>query len=358
MELLRWPTTRPRDQLHMKTLQIVTTDNRSFFNEQVDTLERKGIECDVLSIAPTLDDYRSMQGPYSKYVLPDKQHSLPYYFLNTLYAYPKVLQRIRRGEYDLVHANCGLTAPFALLQPERPVVQTFWGSDLMGDYLYGQYDHVCTFCAKRFDAAIVRNEAMRRKLGTDAHVIPAGVDMERFRPMPKETSCEAVGWSSERRHVLFPYEPRKERKNYPLAKAVVDRTNERVDDSVVLQTVHGVDHDRIPIYMNASDALILTSTLEGSPNTVKEALSCNLPVVSTDVGDVRERLRGVRPSAVATETNDLVDGLVEVIEHGGRCNGREQIEPLSWDRVGDRIIDVYEKVLYGSRNDVHEPYTA
>lgn len=345
MKLSQQTRLRTQDQQHMKTLQLVTTDNRSFFNKQVDSLDEKGIQCDILAVAPTQEEYLSMRGPYSKYILPEKQQSIPYYLLNTLYAYPKVLQKVQKGEYDLIHANSGLTAPFALLQPERPVVQTFWGSDLMGDYLYGQYDHVCKFCAKRFDAVIVRNEAMKRKLGMDAHIIPAGVDMETFKPMPRETACKAVGWSSKKRHVLFPYEPRKERKNYPLAKKVVDRANEQVEEEIVLQTVYGVDHDCIPVYMNASDVLILTSKLEGSPNTVKEALACDLPVVSTDVGDVCERLRHVEPSAIGRTEDELVKGLTRVLKHGGRCNGREQVEPLSWERTADRIIKVYESVL-------------
>lgn len=329
----------------MKTLQIVTTDNRSFFNNQVESLEQKGIQCDVIPVSLTRDEYSQIRERTPMGFLPEKQHSLRYYMLQTLFSYPKVLYRIQTGEYDLIHANCGLSAPFALLQPERPVVQTFWGTDLMGDYVYGQYDRVCDFCAKRFAASIVRNKSMEQKLDVNAHIIPAGVDMDLFEPSSMEAARQSVGWSSEKRHILFPYAPRNERKNYPLAKSVVEMVNERVDDEVVLQTVYNVSHDRIPTYMNASDALILTSKLEGSPNTVKEAMACNLPVVSTDVGDVRERLAAVHPSTVASETDELVDGLVSVIEDGGRSNGREQVKPLSWDRIGDEIISVYETVV-------------
>ena len=96
--------------------------------------------------------------------------------------------------------------------------------------------------------------------------------------------------------------------------------------------------------MNAADALLLTSKLEGSPNTVKEAMACNLPVVSTDVGDVRTRLENVTPSAVCTSEAELVDRLVEVLETGERSNGRTHVETVSWDRMADEIIQVYNHV--------------
>jgi len=89
-----------------------------------------------------------------------------------------------------------------------------------------------------------------------------------------------------------------------------------------VRTVSRVPHERVLYYVNALHTLLLTSRLEGSPNTVKEALACNVLVVSTDVGDVRERLRGVEPSTVATDPEALATGLVFAVQRGGRCNGR------------------------------------
>ena len=334
----------------MDVLQLVTTDDRTFFLDQVRALERQGINCDVLAASPGSRSYTDSLGPLSRRVLPDPGHNVPYYAVNAAYGYPRILKTILENDYDLIHVNSGLAAPYGLLQPSRPVVQTFWGSDLMGDYLGGRYSHVCRFCARRFDASIVRNEAMRQQLGTDAHVIPAGVDMQKFKPLPRDDALERVGWDAETKHVLFPYDPTKshskrlDRKNYHLASTVADRAADQLEDPLELQTVSGVPHDEMLYYMNAADALLLTSKLEGSPNTVKEAMACNLPVVSTDVGDVRTRLQDVSPSAVCTTETELVDALVDVLEAGERSNGRIHVEAVSWDRMADNIIQVYEHV--------------
>jgi glycosyltransferase involved in cell wall biosynthesis len=97
--------------------------------------------------------------------------------------------------------------------------------------------------------------------------------------------------------------------------------------------------------MNAADVLLVTSRWEGSPNAVKEALACNLPVVATDVGDVRERLAGVSPSYVCQSDADLVTSLVDVLSDPRPSNGRTAANEVSLSRMGDRLQHVYETVL-------------
>jgi len=97
--------------------------------------------------------------------------------------------------------------------------------------------------------------------------------------------------------------------------------------------------------MNAADVMLLTSKHEGSPNTVKEAMACNIPVVSTPVGDVRERLAGVSPGGVGATESELVVLVEDVLSNPTRSNGREAVQEVSWDRIGDQIIDIYQSVL-------------
>lgn len=301
----------------MRVLNLVTSKS-PFFTQQVTSLEDRGIEMDTLSVPGT-----------------GRERRLRHY----LYFYKNVLS-VNPLQYDLVHTNYGLTAPFALGQPRRPVVLTLWGSDLMGTF-----GSLSERCASMCDEVIVRSQEMNEKLGGNAHVIPAGIDLELFEPLPQPEALREVDWSPDEKHVLFPYSSDREIKNYPLARDTVAAVDEQTDVPVNLQVVTGIDHDRIPVYMNAADALLLTSKREGSPNTIKEAMACNTPIVSTDVGDVRERLEGVSQSAVCRTETDLVDSLRDILFTDDRSTGRDAIRDLSLEHTAERIVDVYEQAL-------------
>lgn len=309
----------------MHVLNLVTNPDARFFEQQVRALERRGVREKTVSV------------PGSRRVT-DRTSSSRSVF-DYVRFYPRVLRHSLRG-FDLVHANYGLTAPAALGQPTRPIVLTLWGSDLFGDYGW-----VSRWCAERADAVIVMTEEMASELGTiDTHVIPHGVDLDRFRPMSQQTARAQVNWRRDAAHVLFPYAKRRPVKDYPRAESVVRAVRDRVDEDIELHTLFDEPHDRMPLYMNAADAMIMTSKHEGSPNSVKEAMACNLPVVTTDVGDVGERLAAVTPSYVCQSDEELVEGLVDVLDRRTRSNGRKHVESLGVDRMAERIVAVYESV--------------
>jgi glycosyltransferase involved in cell wall biosynthesis len=313
------PVTEPVETL--SALQLVTTP-RPFFTEQLKSLDRAGVESTTLTV-PGTSRSRSVT--------------------DFLRYYPRVLERTVGGEqWDVIHANFGLVAPHALAQPSRPVVLSLWGTDLMG-----RYAEVSKWCAKHCDAVVVMSEGMGELLDTDCHVIPHGVDLKRFEPIAQAQAQADLGWDRTAKHVLFPYGPDREVKNFSRAAAVVERARKRFDGPIELHVVQGVSHDTIPTYMNAADSLLITSHREGSPNAVKEALACNLPVVSTDVGDVPERLDGVYPSYICETDEDLASALTTVFAHDSRSNGRETVEDVSLERMGERLRAVYESVGAG-----------
>jgi glycosyltransferase involved in cell wall biosynthesis len=310
----------------VRVLSLVTSSDASFFEVQVRTLERMGVDCTTVGISTTAarnesEKGRRSVGQYARF-------------------YSTALRR-SFGDYDLVHANYGLTAPAAVVQPNLPVVLSLWGSDLMG-----RIGPATKLFARFADEVVVMSDRMAAMLDQPCHVIPHGVDTDRFEPLSKGQCREELGWARDQTHVLFPYGTRRAVKNYPRAERVVAAARDRLDGPVELHTVSGVAHDRMPIYMNAADTMVLTSRHEGSPNTVKEALACNLPVVTVDVGDVAEQVAGVSGAAVCRSDEELVQALVETLEEPLECNGREKVErEMSAERMGERLLAVYEQAL-------------
>lgn len=313
----------------MRILSLVSNSDSKFYRQQVDGLRARGHTVETVAVPGR----RAENGGELE------RRSVPVYLKYYLRAVAA-----KSGEYDLVHANYGLTAPPALAPPFHPVVLSLWGSDLMGEY--GWLSRVCS----RFsDAVVVMSEEMADHLGTECHVVPHGVDFDRFRPLPRTRARAELEWDPDAHHVLFPYAPSRDVKDFPRAKRIVERLRSRLDEPVELQTMSGVPHDRVPLYMNAADAALLTSKREGSPNTVKEALACNCPVIATDVGDVAERVDDVAHSTAASDDDVLASTLLAALRAGERSDGREAVRDLRLERQLDRIEGVYRSV---SRREV------
>jgi glycosyltransferase involved in cell wall biosynthesis len=304
-------------------LNLVSSLNTPLLRQQLPELERQGVESTVLSVP----------GAWN----PGAQRSVTNYV--EMYG-QTLLEVLRGGDFDLIHANYGLLAPIALAQPtDLPVVVSIWGTDL-----YSKFGWAVRRSVPYCDAVVVMSEKMRRDLDVDSVVVPHGVDFEKFRPGPQSEARAHLGWDPNAHHVLFPYSPRRPVKDYQRAQRVIAAVDERLEDPVYLQVVQGIEHDAVARYHNAADLLLLTSKHEGMPNSVKEALACNRPVVSTDVGDVARRLEDVTPSAVCDTDEELIDSVTGILRSGAESNGRSQIEDLRLERTVGRLREVYASV--------------
>lgn len=285
--------------------------------------------------------------------------------LNYVQAWRRLRKHTAGNTYDLVHAQWGQSAVLAL--PKRlPWVITFRGNDLEGivgeggEYtLNGRIQQtISRFMASLADQVVVVSDRLGGRLKRkDYHVIPSGLDLDLFRPIPQDEARRFLNLPPEKKLVLFAASRKDNpRKRFDLAEAAIERIKERFEAELVVATK--VPHSSIPYYMNACDALLLTSMHEGSPNVVKEALACDLPVVSMDVGDVAQRVRDIEGCVICREyTPDAIAGCLEqVLANGKRIDGRRTVEELDESLLTQRVIEIYRNVLV--RSSTVEPVMA
>lgn len=273
---------------------------------------------------------------------------------NYFRAVGEVRRRLRGGRFDLIHAHFGLAGLVARCQVRVPVVVTFHGDDVLGQFkrgggmtLMGRFYQISSLILARLvSAAIVQSRPMKSKLRLEsARIIPQGVDLGLFRPLDRNEARRALQLGLEKKFVLFPYDPAVERKRFDVIEASVALARAQVPELEILQ-VTGAPNDRMPLYMNAADVFVLASLAEGSPVAVKEALATNLPVITVDVGDAAELISGVRGChLVPRDAEAIAAKIVEVCRGGARTNGRERIGRLSLEAVRKQVVEVYDAVL-------------
>ncbi len=290
----------------------------TFVRDQVESLRGLGVDLDVFF----------MDGKASR--------------LNYARGFADLPRHLRRhAPYDLIHAHYVFSGLVALSQRRLPVVLTHHGIEVV----LGWQGQLCRWVTPRVDAVIVTSGVVKRALGDeDAVVIPCGVDMARFAPMLQAEARARLGLPADAKLVLFAGEPRPE-KRLEIIQAAVALLSAQ-DSRVQLVVASNRPHEEMPLYMNACDVLALASDFEGSPMVIKEAMACNLPIVSVDVGDVAEIIGDTDGCYLCARTpEDMAAKLRLALARGGRTDGRRRVAHLSLEATARQIVAVYERVL-------------
>jgi teichuronic acid biosynthesis glycosyltransferase TuaC len=337
-------TTRPR--VLMLTSEWPTPQrpyHAPYLVQQVDFLRGAGVDVDVFS-------FRGARRP-----------------LNYLKAWWRLRRQLRQRRYDLLHAQFGQSA--LLAWPKRlPLVVTFHGCDLQGVKRPdgrlswgGRFlQRLCQLIALRADAVILVSERMRQFIprSVPASIIPTGLNFDEIPLVDRAEARRRRGLPLSERLVLFVGNPVETVKRYPLAQQAVEALNRTCPARLILGW--GVLRPEILLLMNACDALVMTSIQEGSPCVVKEALACNLPIVSLDVGDVPVRVKDVAGCEICADERPetIAAALERVLRRGERVRGRDAVQELDERRLAARITAIYKAVLRNAADHEIETTTA
>lgn len=257
------------------------------------------------------------------------------------------LRRLLRGSrFDLVHAHYGLPGWCARFAGAEPLVVTFHGTDVR----HRTVGRLSRRLAPRVDLcagvsrALFGPEGGRRGLprppGRTA-VLPCGADLERFKPMPRGEARRELGLDPGSRYLLFPANPSRPEKRYDRAQELAEAA------AAELLTGGSIEPDRMPLWLNAADAVLVTSDNEGFGLVALEALACEVPVLSTPVGVAPHALGGVSGCLVAPfEVERWLAALRPHLDGGGRrVPGASVAAAFSAERMAERVLIAYREVL-------------
>jgi teichuronic acid biosynthesis glycosyltransferase TuaC len=246
----------------------------------------------------------------------------------------------RRDHFDVVHAHHGLGGWTARALGRRaPLVVTFHGTDLE-DPVVGRMSQALARVAA-LPATVSANLARRRLPGAGrtqrVAVLPTGLDLDRFRPIPRAEARAALGLDPGGRYLLFPSDPARPEKRHDRASALA-----RSVDAQLL-AYERVDPERVPLYINAASVMVVTSEREGFGLAALEALACNVPVLATDVGIAPLALAGIEGTLCAPFDiggwSDLAQKHLNAPDP--RVRGRVRASLWGRDRMACRVFQAY-----------------
>lgn len=252
---------------------------------------------------------------------------------------------LRRERFDLVHAHYGLAGWCARLAGARPLIVSFHGTDVR-HWLVGTLSRRLAWRADLVAAvsrALFAAEDGRPGLPAipGAAVLPCGPDLRRFHPFPREDARRELGLEPAGRYLLFPANPTRTEKRHDRAAELARACKAE------LLTGGTIDPDRMPLWVNAANAVLVTSDYEGFGLAALEALACDVPVLSTPVGVAPYALTGVSGTLCAPfelgTWRVAAEPLLESLDP--RVKGAVRAHTLSAVRMAERTVEAYRTVL-------------
>ena len=262
----------------------------------------------------------------------------------------RIRNLIRENDFDLVHAHYGLAGWCAALAGAKPLVVTFHGTDVrhrivgpMSRALTRRIELVAGASKALFETESGR-PGLPRPPGRTA-VLPCGADLSRFDQIDRQTAKEKLGLDPSKRYLFFPADPTRPEKRFDRAEEVARNTG------VELLTGGRIAPEEMSLWINAANAVLVTSDNEGFGLACLETLACNVPVMSTPVGVAPHACSGVEQTLCkdyeTASWSRFASKMLEIDDP--RTQGRPVSQSFSAGRMADRVAVAYREILGNSK---------
>lgn len=295
-----------------------------FVKEQIDSLNALGIVNDVFFI----NGKKGGKIEYLKAIFELKKH-------------------FSKNIYDIIHCHhcfSGIVYICSGKRYKRPCILSYQndpkkeGGKLLFKIMY-----------KFFDKIIIKNNSKFLKCSNSIH-LPNGVNLGVFKPMDKILCKRQLGLDENKKYILFMDSNKHKRtqKRFDRFEQIIDILKEKyLKNDIEPLILTNTERHLVPVYICSSELHLLTSDFEGSPNSVKECIACNIPVVSTPVGNVNDLIGDINGCYVSKtfdiqELADLVVKALDTVEFSSRNYIINK--GLELNRVANKLYQLYNSL--------------
>ncbi len=262
-------------------------------------------------------------------------------FWGYLRNYKEFYKKLKEFDPKIVHAHYGLSAMLAVLQRRVPVVTTLHGSDVNYSFSIRLISQIAVFLSKH---VIFSHHNLTSKMfyfSNRYSIIETGFDLSKFEPVDKTIARSKFSYiPNDKNVVLFSSNFNRKEKNPELA---INACN--LIENTILVEFKDVKREDVKYLINACDVVLVTSFYETGPLVIKEALACNTPVISTDVGIARELLTGIEGCYIVKyDKYDIADKLRLVFQRKQKVNSRHKVLKYDNNLVAAKIINIYNNL--------------
>ena len=297
-----------------------------FLKEQVESLQKIGIDCDVFYCDGQNKGFRK----YITYV-------------------PSLWRRALFGGYDIIHCHHALSA-IILWMTGAPLIKKVVLS-YQNDPTREWGDKVFRFFNVFFKAFILKNNSKHYLKYPKMHYLPNGCNQDLFKPMDKQDCRKKLDWKQNKNYIIYMDSNKgvRTQKRRDRFEETIDILRGQYGYDVEMVVMRNVRRELIPIYLNAADLHLISSDFEGSPNSVKECMCCNTPVVSTNVGNVEEMIGDIDGSYVVNDftAQALAEACDKVLKSTIPFKGRDKFLDKGYGMVtvAEKLRDIYLSIM-------------